>query len=143
MAHDKVYAICENMCMEETMTKQQIKNLNDTTNTRVKECEDTDDVLWNNFNNLNSSVGNIKSSFKVLTGTASTGENSLNYPTGFTKNNTFIISSMVDVAGILVDSVITVGDKFGIMLNTNNILITNETSSSQNYKILLMRTDLL
>ena len=25
MAHDKVYAICENMCMEETMTKEQIE----------------------------------------------------------------------------------------------------------------------
>lgn len=27
MAHDKVYAICENMCMEETMTKEQIEDL--------------------------------------------------------------------------------------------------------------------
>lgn len=27
MAHDKVYAICENMCLEETLTKGQIETL--------------------------------------------------------------------------------------------------------------------
>lgn len=79
MAHNKVYAVCENMCMEETYTKEQINE---------------------KLNNINEKLNNIivKSDIAVLNGeidieAGETAISELNYPSGFTASNTIVLET--------------------------------------------------
>lgn len=87
MAHSKTYVVCENMCMEEGMTKEEI------------------------LEKVNLKFD--KSNIAVLSGTVevpaadATGVSQKllleNYPTGFNKNNTVVIAQLI-TDGTSVDS---------------------------------------
>lgn len=88
MAHEKVYVVCENMCMEEGMTKEQI-------NSGLNAKSNTDHNHDSRYKQIND--------FAVITGTiqmpeanaqTTTGSINVNYPTGFTKDNCIVISIM-------------------------------------------------
>lgn len=79
MAHEKVFVVCEDMCMEEGMTKEEI-------NTKFTDCK-------------------VKGDFAILTGqitlpeanSGSTNANvKLSYPTDFTKDNCVVVSLMAN-----------------------------------------------
>lgn len=80
MAHNKVYAYCENYCKEETMTKEQIQEAIDA---------------------IDLTPYKLKGDFAVLTGkytfsgSLKYGTLELNYPTGFNKNNCVLISANI------------------------------------------------
>lgn len=69
MAHNKVYAVCENMCMEETYTKEQINE---------------------KLNNIAVITGTITKP----SGTYVSDLTSYDYPAGFTNSNSVVISAM-------------------------------------------------
>lgn len=71
MAHQKVYAQCENMCLEETMTKEEINN------TLVKKG----DVVL------------IEETITVATD--GNGILTIDFPEGFTKDNSIVLSADV------------------------------------------------
>lgn len=123
-SHEKVYAICENMCLEETMTKGQIEAI----------------------------INNINNKFVCLTGTISLvngigSVTGINYPSKFNKENCIVIS--VGLAVQTADSY-----SFGYhtssypelrLTNSAISLYCNSTGAGpngiRNYKIVLMRID--
>lgn len=74
MAHNKVYGICENMCMEETMTKEQI----------LSQCV------------VNGNIAVVIGSLSMTDGT---GSAQMSYPDGFNKDNCVVISAETKYAG--------------------------------------------
>lgn len=121
--HKKAYVICENMCMEESITKEQYK--------RTALLKQRVAVLDGTVN---------------LTNGAGTVAN-INYPTGFTKENCVVITVAVAVqtANVL-DFGYHSACYTEVRLNASNIsLHCNSTgggpSGYRNYKIALMRID--
>lgn len=60
MAHDKVYAVCENKCFVETKTKEQINDDVETLNTSIE-------TLNTSIDTVNTSVNNLAGKFNVIT----------------------------------------------------------------------------
>ena len=146
MAHNKVYVTCENMCLEEGMTKSdiltRITSLSSAITKLRKDTEeeigriDTDTVL--------------KSAFAVLTGDITFETKYINYPEGFTKDNTVIVGVQVKQTGNVAwrQMIKKNNDEYSylvpeIWLGSNEIILNSTISTQLYYKILLMRTDLL
>lgn len=117
MAHSKVFVVCEDMCMEEGMTKEQIENT---------------------INKFAVLTGTIK-------GTGG-GSVDVDYPSGFTKDNCIVIGQMINnfggssfVSGAGYSSSINPivrlkNDKVGITINTDS---TSEITYG--YRVMLMK----
>lgn len=119
--HEKVYAICENMCIEETMTKEQIEALCN------KVVVISGQIHWS-------------SSTQV-------GEATVNYPNGFNSDNTKVLSISSDDYGNLIQ----LGSGilgFNVSKSSATILIsllklngTVNVSDDIDFEMVLMRVD--
>lgn len=125
MAHSKVYAVCENMCMEETYTKEEIDNI----------ITDVNDTIYQKLNDL---------MHIVEISVTDIGSKQLMYPQGLNQNNTAIMTIMYSPSGNNYRSYL--GDVDGtsaisVALSTNFIIVNNNIISSGKIKIILMNTD--
>lgn len=144
MAHEKVYAVCENMCMEETMTREQIND----------ELENKSDTSHNHDSRYyteseSDAKYKLKGDFAVITGSGTIDEISglyenINLPSGFTITNCVIVSFMYGTDNNRVIKYNT-DNISSISLNANNnkiemyICDTKLTGQSVNYTIVLMK----
>lgn len=143
MAHEKVYAICENMCMEETMTKEQIYN----------ELGNKSDTSHNHDDRYK-----LQGDFAIVTGSVSIEASSnttveKDYPTGFTVDNCVPISFGIKIVenkgynyeGIYEDSGDALNNSYKRRLNLVSdkikIYVSNAIDSTKTvyYKIVLMK----
>lgn len=90
MAHNKVYAVCENYCMEETMTKEQIE----------EELEGKSDTNHNHDDRYFTKT-EVNGKFAVITETAQFGSGTtkilnIAFPSGFNKDNCVVIAAYVN-----------------------------------------------
>lgn len=144
MAHEKVNVICENMCFEEGMTKEQITQ-------GLAGKSNTD----HNHDDRYKLIGD----FAILTGStevakSSTGTVTLNYPAGFTADNCVAISCGIKVVnnkgynyeGIYTDADDLLANSYRRRLNLTNgnvVFVIYNPNTDQamtvNYKIVLMK----
>lgn len=120
MAHNKVYVVCEDMCMEEGMTKEQIQNAIDNLNTKDAELEteintlntavdnlsDDNIDLHSSVNTLNTNMGKVQTAINDLTSeiqkvsgsvtfdNSATATVEINYPQGFGPENCIAFGGM-------------------------------------------------
>lgn len=123
MAHNKVYGICENMCMEEVYTKEQ---------------SDEKYTVKGDFAVLTGVVENIASNQQ--------GSKVLNLPDGFTSQNTVVLSVMISEDSVegfqssnkITDAYVYLDSVFG-----NKIFVTNTFGEGEAkniyYKVVLMK----
>lgn len=129
MAHEKVYVVCEDMCMEEGMTKEQI-------NSEYK----------------------LQGDFAILTGStqvtgSSKGTVEIDYPSGFTVDNCVAISFGIKVIenrgynyeGIYTNSEDSIDNCYRRRLNLNSskvkMVVYNPNTDAMTvyYKVVLMK----
>ena len=121
LEHSTVYAICEDLCMEETMTKEQInKGLSgksDTTHTH-------DDRYYTKAESDAKYI--FKNHFATVSGAITYGDTpqvtTIDYPSGFTKNNSIVVS--YDFMGYYFK------DGISILLDSSNIQVITSSGSS-------------
>lgn len=143
MAHEKVYVVCENMCMEEGYTKEHI-----------------DAVFEQQATEITQLVANcvVKEDFKFLEGTISNvtagtqGQTTIEFPYGFTRDNTMIISIGV-VIGNDTDALIEFRQQndslkydYDVYMDNDGIVITMKNNnisfmSDFKFKVLIMKED--
>lgn len=155
MAHNKVYAFCEDMCKEETMTKEQINdglesksdtshNHDDTysklghthTKSQITDFAHNHDDRYYTESESNARY-KLKGDFTTVSGsvTLSNGNGSVkvNYPSGFTKTNCRVVSLFAE--GFYDDGTITFNTSmsthvFGVNFSNNNISLSCTTMLS-------------
>lgn len=127
MAHNKVYGKCENFCDVEVMAKEDVQ-------LELNKCV---------------KQGNLA----LLTGTIEvnnslSGQVQLDYPNGFSKNYTVVVSQMVtnlgsanlssgQVRGTSVEPLVTLGDKVTVRVTLNEA-----TTGTYDYKVVLLDTSI-
>lgn len=158
MAHNKVYVFCENMCMEEGMTKDQIGDNFSSLSTDL-------DIMEVNLNNyveaLSQQIVDINSriDMKMLEGRINVvagqipATQDIDYPDEFGPNNTIVLSTMT-TSGVGANSIYgypsnaTLGNVSDprVILNKDKIQLQIPHNLSDGtvtlvYKILLLRVN--
>lgn len=167
MAHEKVYVVCEDMCMEEGMTKEQISSsLNTKSNT-----DHTHDDRYYTESEMNTKLASksdtshnhdsryytesesdarykLKGDFAVVTGSGTVDSLSglyktIDLPSGFTITNCVIVSFMYGTGNNRVINYQNNLSSIGLNASTNKIemYIDDEGVSGKtvNYTIVLMK----
>lgn len=169
MAHNKVYAICENMCMEETMTKEQINNGLGNKSDTSHNHDDVYSKLGHNHDDryyteseMNTKLAGksdtshnhdtrykLQGDFAVLTGTitlsSGTGMVDINYPSGFTQSNCVPVACAINVTMSYDFGNPGTSNLVAVKLLSNIIRINTSPSTSggasgdKTYKLVLMK----
>ena len=103
--HDKVYVVCENMCLEEGMTKEQItqalagkSNTDHNHDTVYSKLNHNHDSVYSKLNHTHDDRYYLKGNVAVLTGSFTLPANQASvahyipFPSGFTKANSVLVA---------------------------------------------------
>lgn len=118
MAHDKVYAVCENKCFVETKTKEQINDDVETLNTSIE--------------TVNTSVNDLAGRFNVVTVPADSEETEVELGTDlpFMTEVINLKSASVTVRFTKPEDVESVALKFGYIKSGNALTEVTQTVTS-------------
>lgn len=118
MAHDKVYAVCENKCFVETKTKEQINDDVETLNTSIE--------------TVNTNVNNLAGKFNVITVPADSEETEVELGTDlpFMTEVINLKSASVTVRFTKPEDVESVTLKFGYIKSGNALTEVTQTVTS-------------
>lgn len=139
----------DSKCTHDTYTKTEVDNMVNSKANSSDVYTKSETYTKTEVNNLvnvkaNSSDVYVKGDFAVLTGTTTTSvNNSINYPSGFTMDNSVVISKALNINGwqdnISTGNATEISNYFQVILSSSKIVLNNYTGAAYNYKIVLMK----